>query len=506
MAKRSVRKGGKSLNVPNSGREVWLYDKANRDAIRNAGTPDEGFGGMPPKFEESTAKGLIVGYSLYQDDEVQVAVYVGDPLTGKELAVGHWLEPQVAFLRMPSGSLCVESNDASRVGHEQPTEKGATVKVPKGDYRLTLYRVDHEGLERDGIEWDGPQEVIVLTPGGSIKDAASELLPFEERRDTNWVGKYSVRGNQADALIWFGDRWDTFALNLDASGAKKLGLEAGSYFQVRVPGTGHTLVGCYAKSWADAKRLPLPDGIDESEYGFASLMKMQDWNGAEVLFCRRDTSKMLVEDRYLNTWLSAIVERLDAKPKEVKATERGFIPTNLRKKQYYDPGFLGLILSEVLPGVGELDELLLPDAVDRLDEAFDELDFAPGLHDITWTETYDRQQAETTARLYTGQRDSLGVFLCMEATAAVFFLFEREDGTWILTGCADDIERWIGLAAARRPDGLKVECQCLDETLEDIHAAHQEAFEESESPVVSLPAGNAEIETAFRRFLTAALG
>ena len=36
---------------------------------------------------------------------------------------------------------------------------------PKGDYKLTLYRVDHEALDREGIEWKGAQELIVLTVG-----------------------------------------------------------------------------------------------------------------------------------------------------------------------------------------------------------------------------------------------------------------------------------------------------------------------------------------------------
>ena len=505
MARRSVRKGGKTLNIPNSGREVWLYDEANRETIRNAGSPDEGFGGMPPRFEESTAKGLIVGYSLLQDDDLQVAVYVGEPLTDKELAVGRWLEPQVAFLALPSGVLCVESNDASRVGHEDPTEKGARVHVPTDSYRLTLYRVDYEALGRESIGWDGPQEVIVLTPGGSIEDAATELLPFQERRDTTWVGQYTVRGTQADALIWFGDSWDTYVLNLDSSGVRTLGLEPGSYFQVRVPGSGHTLTSVYAQSWADGKRLPMPDGVDEGEYGFAALFNMQDWNGAEALFCRRDTSKKIVEDRHLNIWQPAIVERLDAKSKVVKVNERGFTPSELRKKQYYDPSFLGLILSDVLPGVGDLDELLLPDAIERVDEAMGELEFEP-LEDITWTETYDRQPAETTARLYTGAGDSLGVLLCMEANVAAFFLSEREDKQWVLTGCAVDVERWIDLAAARRPGGKTVAVQDIDEDLASIHSTHRESLDESDAAIVDMPKDRDAVEAVLRRFLAAAFG
>jgi hypothetical protein len=299
--------------------------------------------------------------------------------------------------------------------------------------------------------------------------------------------------------------WDTFVLNLDAAGVKKPGLEPGSYFQVRVPHTGHTLTSCYAKSWADAQRLPQPEGVDEGEYGFAAQFNMQDWNGAEALFCRRDTSKKRVEDPNLNIWIPAIVERLDAKPKVMKANERGFTPSELREKQYYDPGFLGLILSDVLPGVDELDELLLPDAVDRVDAAMEELEFEP-LEDITWTETYDRQAAETTARLYTRQGDSLGVLLCMEANVAVFFLSELEDKRWILTGCAVDVERWIELAAGRRPEGKTVAVQDIDDSLEPIHDAHRESLDESDAAAADMPADKAGIEAAFRRFLAAAFG
>jgi hypothetical protein len=175
------------LRVPNSGLEVWLYDDANRETIRGAAA--SGFGGMPGDVEEQSRRGLIVGYSLMQDDDLDVAVCVGDPLTDDELSGTRWLEPQTAFLRLPSGKLCVESNDASRVGPEQPTEAGAVVELPAGEYRLTLYRIDHEALDRERLSWSGPQEVIVLTPGGTPADAAQELLPFEPRRDTTWVGK-----------------------------------------------------------------------------------------------------------------------------------------------------------------------------------------------------------------------------------------------------------------------------------------------------------------------------
>jgi hypothetical protein len=145
------------LRIPNSGREVWLYDEGNRDRIQMPDGADEGLGGIPPRFEAQTSRGLVVGYSLLHDDELR---------SDTELAVARWLEPQHALLHLPSGKLCVESNDASRIGPEEPTETGATVDVPSGSYRLTLYRIDHAALDREWLEWQGAQEIIVLTPGG----------------------------------------------------------------------------------------------------------------------------------------------------------------------------------------------------------------------------------------------------------------------------------------------------------------------------------------------------
>src|SRR2546422_5368953 len=52
----------------------------------------------------------------------------------------------------------------------EPGAKGALVSVPRGDYRLSIYRIDHEALQREGPSWRGPQEVIVLTPGGSAAE------------------------------------------------------------------------------------------------------------------------------------------------------------------------------------------------------------------------------------------------------------------------------------------------------------------------------------------------
>ena len=151
----AIRDGGTHLSLFNSGLEVWLYDNANADTIRDSGALDFRRESKGESFEALTKRGMIVGYSLHQDDELEIAVYVGDPLSETELSMSRWLEPQTAFLRVPSGRLCVEPNDSCRVGPETPTEKGGVVDVPPGDYRVTLYRVDHEALFREQPRVEG---------------------------------------------------------------------------------------------------------------------------------------------------------------------------------------------------------------------------------------------------------------------------------------------------------------------------------------------------------------
>jgi hypothetical protein len=506
-SKRSaVRAGGSAVYVENSGNEVWLYDEANHATIRTPrGKKDKGAGGMPPDFDAKTKEGLIVGYSLMQDDPVSAMVFVGEPFTEKELSSCRWLEPQTARLLLPSGALCIEGNDASRLGPEEPGEKGAVVRVPKGDYKLTLYRVDHEALDREGMEWDGPQELILLTAGGKASDAATELLPFEQRRDLAWVGQYTIKGKSAAALVWFEDYWDTFTLNLDSAAVKKLGLKSGSYLRTTVPTTGHTLISTYGASWDEAKRVPRPAGVPHDEIGYASLLKFQDWNGAEAMFCRREKAKLIAEDKHKKTWLPCTVEVLDAKPAEVVGTARGFIKTDFADKEYFSASaeFLSLILSDVLPGVGDLDELSLPDALKRLDKAFDKLILLPA-GDFQWEESFDDTPTEMTARLYYGRDLCFGAVIGQEMNIHVGLFTERADGQWHVTGVLDDFANMVSLAASKRPKGPTSKVECVDESLRKILDIHEKAVKKLE--VNAAPTTRDDVEAAFRRFLTTAFG
>jgi len=78
----SPRAGGSRFHIFNSGLEVWLYDEASREEIRASGGMDFRSDGAERTFDQLTREGLVVGYSLYQDDELDVEVLVGPPLTG----------------------------------------------------------------------------------------------------------------------------------------------------------------------------------------------------------------------------------------------------------------------------------------------------------------------------------------------------------------------------------------------------------------------------------------
>lgn len=509
--RQSVRAGGTHLRLFNSGLEVWLYDDANADAIRASGALDFiGGSGRPPTatFEDLTKQGVVVGYGLEQDDELEIAVYVGGPLTDLERSASRWLGPQTAFLRLPSGKLCVEPNDALRVGAETPTDTGGVVPLPPGDYRVTLYRVDHEALFRERREWKGPQQVIVLTPGGSPADAAGDLLPFENRRDTSWVGKYEIRGNRAAALAWFDDYWDTCVVNLDSAAIAKLAIVPGAYLRIHAPAPGVTLVSAFARSWNEAARLPLPSGVPLDEYGYAALSPMGEWDGAEALFCRREKATTRIEAEHHAVWTEATVEVLDPAehpPQAPKPKAGGFAPSDLAAKEYFDPGFLTLILSDVLPGVDDLDELPLAQALEMLDEGLGKTGLVPQ-GDLEWVEENLQEATERACRLYTGQRESFGAVKVSEGSIDVLLVSELEDGRWIVTGLADDFESRVLAARHRGVANEGVRIESIDDALKTIVAGHAKALRAAKAKPVTAPDNLEECAAAFQRLLTAALG
>jgi hypothetical protein len=482
-AAKSLRAGGQRVEVYNSGLEVWLYDEANRERIATAGPPDEGAGGMPPRFEQSTKKGLIVGYSMEGDGGVEPEIHVGEAFTDEELAVGRWLEPQTALLKLPSGVLCVESNDASRVGPEEPGEKGAKVKVPPGDYRLTLLRADHEALDREGITWKGANEI-------------------ENRRDTSWVGKYTITGSKAEVLAWFSDSWDSFFVNLDSAACKKLGLAPGRHLRTHVPKAGLTMISVFGSTWDEAKRLPAPSNVDLGEYGYAAVITPQDW-GKEALFCRREKTKARAEDKVQNIWIPATVELLDEKAHPPKAPSTEIVPIDLAEKQFFDDGFLTMVLSEFLPDVEDRESLPLGEALEMINDLLEEMDLVE-MGDVGWTRDDGVEQRESGVRLYAGAPDCFAAVIASEGNFEFLFMSEAADGTWIVSGMVDALDRTMMRTDSQ---GLpkphpRIKLTNIDEPVAKVRAAHTKAI--GKTKLAAVPKDLLESAAALVRFMETA--
>jgi hypothetical protein len=248
---RGIRPGAKRLDVYNEGLLVYLFDQDNLPALTASGADFEGGfddeeSEVDPKLRLLAKEGLFLAYELDQDDEVAVEVVVGPPLTKKGLAVGRWHKPQRAFLRLPSGKLRVHTPNTLPI-HEDPTDKPGRATVPPGDYVVTLYRLDWDELRNDrivtddedgeeGQNWQGPQEVIVLTPKAEAKRVrgAKSYLRFPQKSAAIWKGKYKLRGTTFRGKAMFPSWWEDFFVNLDRPAAEALGLVPGASFRVEV--------------------------------------------------------------------------------------------------------------------------------------------------------------------------------------------------------------------------------------------------------------------------------
>jgi hypothetical protein len=436
-----IRRGSSRVKVRNSGLEVWIYDDANREEIILSGA-------MKTLDDQDLSKlfrqGLLAAYELYQDDTIDVEVIVGEPVTEQELACAAWLEPQSTYLHLPSGRFCIESNDASRIGPEEPGVEGAQIEIEPGEYKLSLYRIDEEALNRNGICWSGPREVIVLSPGGTPADAASQLLPFKKRRTLDWVRRYSFSGDCGEVLVWFGDYWDTFVLNLDRTAAESLGLNSGSCLEIDVANPKIKLVTVFCDSWEAGHELEPPSGISLDEYGFAALCPLQEWDGEEALCCRRHLTKLGIPEEHKNLWLPAKLKVLAQRAKTRERVrgellfdcgQRVFWRGDLSQKTYYtDLQFLTARLMGKVEGLPWGEPIALADALVRVDAAMAEL----GLRkqgDFTFDVSYPSgKNKEFTNRIYTGHPALFSAICGSEAVFDVFFLTKFANRTWLLTG------------------------------------------------------------------------
>jgi hypothetical protein len=173
-----VRDGGRRIRLLNSGRDVWLFDDSHCELIQRSGAMHFGAPGADIRFRAIAKDGVLLGYGLDHDDELDVEVLTGQPLRDDELAGARWFPPQHAWIRLPSGILCINSSDTVLAEIWRASKQGARADVGPGNYIVSLYRVDYAAMDRERRRWDGPREVIVLTRGGSSLNAVPCVLQY----------------------------------------------------------------------------------------------------------------------------------------------------------------------------------------------------------------------------------------------------------------------------------------------------------------------------------------
>jgi hypothetical protein len=164
-------------------------------------------------------------------------------------------------------------------------------------------------------------------------------------------------------------------------------------------------------------------------------------------------------------------------------------------------------LSDVLPEVGDLEELELSDALDRIDKKLAKMGLVPQ-GDVSWTDRVGAVSTEFSCRLYTGLPNCFGAILAGEGRFELVFVSELGDETWIVTGLADDLE---GRIASKGSGGLpvphpRVELQSMDESLAKMFSAHKASLRKPKSAPVAAPTDFEEALAALERFLRVALG
>ncbi|HYP27623.1 MAG TPA: hypothetical protein VE262_12975 [Blastocatellia bacterium] len=303
---RRLRGDAQMAKVFNSGLEVWLYDASHRDALKSSGAfeTDADDALFEQKMKAFVKEGLIMAYQIMQDDSLRIAVAVGEPLNRKELASARWLKPQKAFLRLPSGRLVIESNDALTLRRETPTDPGSELALPPGDYLATLYRIDWDALEADELPWTGPNEFITLTPGAKAGPVRGQpaLLPWEPRGPGK--ATWSVVENSYDGSALFYDDETAMCVALDPAGAEQLGMKDGSMSVVSVPALDFECVLVFVAG--DTHKGEFYNRMERvrpsREYAGRQWAHCWFHPQAETLFCMRRLSKTRVPKKQQNVW------------------------------------------------------------------------------------------------------------------------------------------------------------------------------------------------------------
>jgi hypothetical protein len=338
------RRGATRAQVFNEGLLVYIYDEQNQQTIIEQSGLDAvalPTAHSPEKKEalaQFSATELLVAYELRQDDSVSVDVIAGQPLSKEEMKAVkgvRWHKPQVSQLSVPSGRLRIETPNSCRIDpHETPQEGGATVQVPKGEYLLTLHRVDIEAMSDSAREaYGGPGEIVTLTrietTNASGKKVTSALLRFPQpERKLTWIGKYGLQDHAGTCMINFWEAWESIGLNLDRQALTQWKLEPGSVLEIDAASGKYIVVylagiefnfrslGVYKQIFGN-ERMTAPLAV-YPEVAFAGMREMKD-AGIEILACLRVKASAAVDPAQHNKWRKATFRVL---PQKLEVVDR----------------------------------------------------------------------------------------------------------------------------------------------------------------------------------------
>lgn len=295
----------------NEGLLVFLYDGSYAAAIRESGVEVlEGYdksSADDPALNELAARGELLLYELYQDDEVEIEVIMADKITPDERTrLSAHVRLPTGWIRLPTGKLFLDSYNTLRAGHEEVTDRGATVSLPAGDYSVTVYRCGSVAAE----ESEYPHDVLVLRPlkrkptarRPAILSVTAAAPPLAE----GGVGCGKITDGVFDGLIRFTAGSNLFAVNMDPQTAEALGLQAGNRISFEIADGELTIPGVYLGDTMNEYRDALPIA-EECEKSAVELARVS-WGTHEgfdgiLLICERTKRRARVPEAFFGRWI-----------------------------------------------------------------------------------------------------------------------------------------------------------------------------------------------------------
>lgn len=274
----SIRSGSKRLSIDNESLIVFLYDESHSATLAESGADFEsGYAETDSETEPALKKlaknSVLFAYELRQDDAVELEVIVGQPLSRSELSQGLWMKPQRGHLILPTGKLRIDTGLTLPMNQsgEQPDEEPGRVMLSPGIWMCTLYRLDWDAMMQRGVvstpeAWNGPNEVVVLTPlaqGESPK--ANRPLYRYQRSGESWKGAYHFEGSTFVGKVMAPDPLLGFSINVDAAALDRLGIQQGNLVRIEVESLVIDVV--YAGESDVGKIRILPSVNRPSEFG-----------------------------------------------------------------------------------------------------------------------------------------------------------------------------------------------------------------------------------------------